>query len=46
MNFDLNQEHKLIQKTSRDFATNELLPEVLKRDENIFINIKLSNYNL
>ena len=34
MNFDLNQEHKLIQKTSRDFATNELLPEVLKRDEN------------
>ena len=34
MNFELKQEHKLIQKTSRDFAQNELLPEVLKRDEN------------
>ena len=34
MNFELNQEHKLIQKASRDFAKNELLPEVLKRDEN------------
>ena len=34
MNFELNQEHKLIQKTARDFAKNELLPEVLHRDEN------------
>ena len=34
MNFDLTQEHKLIQKTARDFAQNELLPGVLERDEN------------
>ena len=34
MNFELKQEHKLIQKTARDFAKNELLPEVLYRDEN------------
>ena len=34
MNFELKQEHKLIQKTARDFATNELLPGVLDRDEN------------
>ena len=34
MNFDLTQEHKLIQKTARDFAENELLPGVLERDEN------------
>ena len=33
MNFELNEEHRLIQKTSREFAQNELLPEVLKRDE-------------
>ena len=34
MNFELKQEHKLIQKTARDFAKNELLPGVLNRDEN------------
>ena len=34
MNFELKQEHKLIQKTAREFAINELLPEVLYRDEN------------
>tara|TARA_Y100000590_G_scaffold463522_1_gene630495 strand:+ start:385 stop:1524 length:1140 start_codon:yes stop_codon:yes gene_type:complete len=33
MNFELKQEHKLIQKTAREFAINELLPEVLYRDE-------------
>lgn len=34
MNFDLTEEHKLIKKTARDFAQNELLPKVLERDEN------------
>ena len=34
MNFDLTQEHKLIQQTAKDFAQNELLPGVLERDEN------------
>jgi len=34
MNFELKEEHKLIQKTARDFAKNELLPKVLHRDEN------------
>jgi alkylation response protein AidB-like acyl-CoA dehydrogenase len=34
MNFDLTEEHKLIQQTARDFAQNELLPGVLERDEN------------
>ena len=34
MNFELKEEHKLIQKTARDFAKNELLPGVLYRDEN------------
>ena len=33
MNFEMTEEHKLIQKTARDFAINELQPEVLKRDE-------------
>ena len=33
MNFELKQEHKLIQQTARAFAENELLPEVLHRDE-------------
>ena len=33
MNFEITEEHKLIQKTARDFAINELQPEVLKRDE-------------
>jgi len=34
MNFDLTEEHKLIQQTARDFAQNELLPGILERDEN------------
>ena len=34
MNFDLKEEHKLIQQTAKDFAQNELLPGVLDRDEN------------
>ena len=34
MNFDLTEEHILIQQTARDFAQNELLPGVLERDEN------------
>jgi alkylation response protein AidB-like acyl-CoA dehydrogenase len=33
MNFNLTDEQKLIQKTARDFATNELLPGVIERDE-------------
>ena len=34
MNFDLKEEHKLIQQTAKEFAQNELLPGVLDRDEN------------
>ncbi|MFA9289896.1 MAG: acyl-CoA dehydrogenase [Solirubrobacteraceae bacterium] len=34
MNFDLTEEHKLIQQTARDFAVNELLPGVIERDNN------------
>ena len=34
MNFELKQEHKLIKKTAKDFAYNELLPDVLHRDQN------------
>ncbi|MGB2273796.1 MAG: acyl-CoA dehydrogenase family protein, partial [Flavicella sp.] len=33
MNFQLNDEHKLIRDTARDFAQNELLPGVIDRDE-------------
>ena len=33
MNFSLSDEHKLIQKTSRDFAIKELLPGAVERDE-------------
>ena len=32
MNFKLKDEHLLIQKTSRDFAQNELLPGAVERD--------------
>ena len=34
MNFDLSEEHKLIQSAARDFANVELLPGVIDRDEN------------
>ena len=34
MNFDLSDEHKLIQSAARDFANVELLPGVIDRDEN------------
>ncbi len=33
MNFDLSEEHLMIQKAARDFAENEILPTVLERDE-------------
>ncbi len=34
MNFDLNEEHKMIQQTAKDFTIQELLPGVIDRDEN------------
>ena len=34
MNFELNEEHKMIRDAARDFAHNELLPGVIERDEN------------
>ncbi len=34
MNFELNEEHLMIQKAARDFAQNELKPGVIERDEN------------
>ncbi len=34
MNFELTEEHLMIQKAARDFANNELLPGVIERDEN------------
>ena len=34
MNFELNEEHKMIRDAARDFAQNELLPGVIERDEN------------
>ena len=34
MNFELNDEHKLIQNTAKEFAINELLPGVIDRDKN------------
>lgn len=34
MNFELSEEHLMIQKMARDFAVNELLPGVIERDEN------------
>jgi alkylation response protein AidB-like acyl-CoA dehydrogenase len=33
MNFQLTDEHLMIQKAARDFAQNELLPGVIERDE-------------
>lgn len=33
MNFQLSEEHLMIQKVARDFAQNELLPGVIERDE-------------
>jgi alkylation response protein AidB-like acyl-CoA dehydrogenase len=33
MNFQLSEEHLMIQKAARDFAQNELLPGVIDRDE-------------
>jgi alkylation response protein AidB-like acyl-CoA dehydrogenase len=33
MDFDLTEEHKMIQQAARDFANNELLPGVIDRDE-------------
>ena len=34
MKFNLKEEHKMIQKTARDFALKELMPKVLERDKN------------
>jgi alkylation response protein AidB-like acyl-CoA dehydrogenase len=34
MNFELTEEHKMIQEAARDFAQTELLPGVIERDEN------------
>ena len=33
MNFDLSEEHLMIQKAARDFAQERLLPGVIERDE-------------
>jgi alkylation response protein AidB-like acyl-CoA dehydrogenase len=33
MNFELNEEHRMIQQAARDFAETELLPGVIERDE-------------
>ncbi|MFY0254230.1 acyl-CoA dehydrogenase [Chitinophaga sp. 30R24] len=33
MDYQLTEEHLMIQKAARDFATNELLPGVIERDE-------------
>lgn len=33
MNFQLTEEHLMIQRAARDFAVNELLPGVIERDE-------------
>jgi len=33
MNFELTEEHKMIREAARDFAQNELFPEVINRDE-------------
>src|SRR5246127_5858072 len=33
MNFQLSEEHLMIQKAARDFAQNELKPGVIERDE-------------
>jgi len=33
MQFQLSEEHVMIQKAARDFAQNECLPGVIERDE-------------
>ncbi len=33
MDFSLSEEHQMIQQAARDFAQNELLPEVIERDD-------------
>ena len=33
MNFKLTEEHLAVQQAARDFAQNELLPEVIERDD-------------
>ena len=33
MNFELTEEHLMVKEMARDFATNELKPEVIERDE-------------
>ena len=33
MNFELTEEHLMIQKAARDFVQNECLPGVIERDE-------------
>mgnify|MGYP006169459991 CR=1 FL=1 len=33
MDFNLTEEHLMIQQAARDFAQNELLPGVIERDE-------------
>jgi len=33
MEFELNEEHLMIQKAARDFAVNECFPDVIERDE-------------
>ena len=33
MQFQLSEEHRMIQKAARDFAANECLPGVIERDE-------------
>jgi alkylation response protein AidB-like acyl-CoA dehydrogenase len=33
MQFQLNEEHKMIQKAAHDFAVTECLPGVIERDE-------------
>ena len=33
MNFQLSEEHLMIQQAARDFAQNECLPGVIERDE-------------
>src|SRR5918993_1941598 len=33
MNFELSEEHLMIQRAARDFAQNECLPGVIERDE-------------
>lgn len=35
MNFELTEEHLMIQQAARDFAQNELLPGVIERDEHM-----------